>query len=214
MDTHEGHAYIGVIPFLMRKVRPRFLFSVPGISNFLELNLRTYVTDNQGRKGVWFYSLDANQHLAVFIARTLFFLPYHFARMHYTVNTGRWITFSSQRPRSETQKFRFKQTSPALPAETNSLTHFLVERYLLFSYHSKKDRIFAGRVRHQPYRVSSVQVSDYSKALFSLNGLTAPEGPPDHMAFAEPVDVDIYPLEQVPRTPHIRSAFGQAIQAF
>ena len=58
VDTYKGKAWLGVVPFSMRGVRPRFLPAVPGLSSFPELNLRTYVVDKRGRPGVWFYSLD------------------------------------------------------------------------------------------------------------------------------------------------------------
>ncbi len=76
VDTHHGHAYLGVVPFWMDAVRPRFCPPVPGLSWFLELNLRTYVHFADGTPGVWFYSLDCNNPIAVQLARTLFSLPY------------------------------------------------------------------------------------------------------------------------------------------
>ena len=76
VDTYQGRAYLGLVPFYMKDIRPRFCPCIPGISNFLEMNLRTYVFDSTGRPGVWFYSLDANQWLAVRIARRFFHLPY------------------------------------------------------------------------------------------------------------------------------------------
>ena len=81
LDTFAGKAYLGVIPFFMRNVRPRFLPGLPRLSNFMELNVRTYVHDEAGVPGVWFYSLDANQPLAVKIARRFFHLPYEHAAM-------------------------------------------------------------------------------------------------------------------------------------
>jgi len=81
VDTFGGTAYLGIVPFFMRNSRPRFLPAVPGLSNFMELNLRTYVYDRSGIPGVWFYSLDANQPLAVEIARRIFHLPYRHAKM-------------------------------------------------------------------------------------------------------------------------------------
>ena len=80
VDTWEGRAYVGVVPFTMKDVSPWWSPSVPGISNFHELNVRTYVHDAQGNPGVWFYSLDCNQPLAVQLARRLFSLPYVNAR--------------------------------------------------------------------------------------------------------------------------------------
>jgi len=65
----------------MQNLRPPFLPAVPGLSNFLEMNLRTCVYDRAGLPGVWFCSLDAKQRLAVAIARRFFYLPYEHAMM-------------------------------------------------------------------------------------------------------------------------------------
>src|SRR6266496_5134461 len=65
VDTFAGKAYIGIVAFFMQDVHPRFLPTLPGLSHFQELNVRTYVYDDRGVPGVWFYSLDANQWLAV-----------------------------------------------------------------------------------------------------------------------------------------------------
>ncbi len=81
VDTFDDQAWIGVVPFQMTGVRPRFFPAVPGISNFPELNLRTYVVDDQGRPGVWFYSLDTPMPLPNWIARTFFHMYYRLARM-------------------------------------------------------------------------------------------------------------------------------------
>jgi len=85
VDTFQDSAWLAIVPFFMRGIRPRFCPPVPGISDFLELNVRTYVRDAQGRHGVWFYSLDCDQPLAVWTARTFFHLPYQHARMSATI---------------------------------------------------------------------------------------------------------------------------------
>jgi len=83
IDTFHGNAYVAVVPFVMRHVRPRSVPSVPWVSFFPEINLRTYVTalDQDRKPGVWFFSLDAHNPLAVRIARALFHLPYFDASM-------------------------------------------------------------------------------------------------------------------------------------
>jgi len=81
VDTYGEKAYVGVIPFRMTDVRASFLPEIPGVTNFLELNVRTYVHDRDGRPGVWFYSLDLNHGLGVLLAKTFFSLPYHNATM-------------------------------------------------------------------------------------------------------------------------------------
>ena len=75
VDTFGGKAYLAVTPFFMNNVRASFLPEIPGTANFMELNVRTYVYDQTGRAGVWFYSLDCNQSLAALLARTFFPSP-------------------------------------------------------------------------------------------------------------------------------------------
>jgi uncharacterized protein YqjF (DUF2071 family) len=74
VDTYEDQAYIGIVPFKIPEIRPVFLPSKLGFGMY-EVNVRTYVTDLNGNKGVWFYSLDANHRLAVFAARAFYKLP-------------------------------------------------------------------------------------------------------------------------------------------
>ena len=89
VDLHEGEAWLGVVPFFMDRVRPRFLPAVPWVSWFRELNVRTYVHDDEGRPGVWFFSLDCEQPVAVRLARWLFRLPYFDAAMKAERREGR-----------------------------------------------------------------------------------------------------------------------------
>jgi uncharacterized protein YqjF (DUF2071 family) len=80
LDTFDGAAWLAIVPFGMRNVRPRCVPPIPGISSLLELNVRTYVTLG-GKPGVWFFSLDANSRFAVRGARLSFHLPYFDAAM-------------------------------------------------------------------------------------------------------------------------------------
>lgn len=81
LDTFDGSAaWLAVVPFRMSGVRPHFLPAVPALSNFPELNLRTYVT-HAGKPGIWFFSLDAHNKVAVRLARATFGLPYFDADM-------------------------------------------------------------------------------------------------------------------------------------
>src|SRR3569623_2020771 len=68
LDTWGGQAWVGMVLFRMSGVRPWWLPPVPGVSRFLETNLRTYVLRDGGDPGVWFFSLEANQGLAVRLA--------------------------------------------------------------------------------------------------------------------------------------------------
>ena len=119
VDTFEGDAYLGVVPFFMQRVRPAWLPPLPGVSWFLELNVRTYVFDAEGRPGVWFYSLDCNQPVAVFLARSLFHLPYFHAKMTSVIRDGA-IFFQFAAPRGRRAGLRIRLASRtrrlALPA--------------------------------------------------------------------------------------------------
>src|SRR5262245_18657101 len=78
VDAFDGSAWVAIVPFEMRNSRPIWSPVIPHVSNFLELNLRTYVVDRNGTPGVWFLSLSANRRLAVAWGRNRFRLPYQF----------------------------------------------------------------------------------------------------------------------------------------
>ena len=198
-DTFGGRAFLGIVPFRMERVRPAFLPALPGISDFPELNLRTYVRDRAGVPGVWFYSLDAGGRLAVAIARTFFHLPYHTARMEIRRgNTSDSISFKSRRRASE-EESRFEWSrGAALPAPAEgSLEHFLVERYRLYAAGS--GRLFCGAVSHPPYALRRAAVTGCSETLFPAAGFISPGREPDHAVCSDGVDVEVFPLEKIER---------------
>jgi uncharacterized protein YqjF (DUF2071 family) len=201
VDLHEGKAWLGLVPFFMERVRPRGLPAVPGLSNFLELNVRTYVHDAEGRPGVWFYSLDANQWLAVKIARTFFHLPYEHAKMSAKVsaNTGK-VDYRATRA-GTTQESRFiyhgLKRGGGKPAAAGSLEFFLVERYRLFAQDLWRDRLMTGKVHHAPYQIGATELTAWDDTMLQLAGFDTAARPPDHVCVARSVDVEVWPLERV-----------------
>ena len=197
VDTFQGQAWLGVVPFWMDCVRPRFLPPVPGLSWFLELNLRTYVHTADGTPGVWFYSLDCNQPLAVQLARRLFSLPYVNARQSGTRPTreNARAAFESTRAGRSTNRFEYEAAGPLKHARPDTLESFLVERYLLFS-RRPNGQLASGRVWHTPYPVAPAQVHRADVALFSDNGFRPPQRPADHALVSPGVDVTIFPLRR------------------
>jgi hypothetical protein len=198
VDTWDGRAWIGIVPFFMRRVRPRGLPAVPGLSDFLELNLRTYVRDRQGRPGVWFYSLDANQWLAVNVARQFFHLPYQHARMGANVAANGTIDYRSRRRGDAAESiFQWRPTGEAHEAVAGSQEFFLVERYRLFA-HSERRRVgWTGRVAHAPYQIRAADLSAWDGRLFALAGFSPPHRAPDHVCAANAVDVSVWPLQPI-----------------
>lgn len=194
VDLFEDKAWIGIVPFSMERVHPVGLPPLPLVSWFLELNVRTYVHDDTGRPGVWFFSLDCNQPVAVEVARRFFHLPYQHARMSAEFH-GREILYTSRRKGSEAvSRFRYRPPIQAEPARDRTLEWFLVERYLLFTT-DRSGRIRRGRVYHTPYRIEQAQCSEWTAEPIRENGFAGPGGPPVSMLVAEPVDVAIHPLE-------------------
>lgn len=96
LDTRDGKAWVGVVPFLMSNIAPRFCPAIPGLSRFPELNVRTYVSVD-GKPGVWFFSLDAASRIAVRAARATFNLPYMDAKMSIQRNQAGEINYESRR---------------------------------------------------------------------------------------------------------------------
>jgi uncharacterized protein YqjF (DUF2071 family) len=193
VDTFEGRAYVGVVPFTMLDVAPRWAPSVPGISNFHELNVRTYVHAG-GRPGVWFFSLDAASSVAVVAARTGWSLPYHRASMSLEVNDQR-VRYRSVRrwPGPTPADFACEYTicDELGPARVGTFEHFLAERYLLFA--KRGNRIDVGQVHHRPYPLHRAEVSSVSESVVRAAGMPEPHGAP-HALYSPGVDVDIYAL--------------------
>ena len=198
VDTFAGKAYLGIVPFFMRNIRPRFLPAVPGISNFMELNLRTYVYDRSGVPGVWFYSLDANQWLAVKIARQLFHLPYQHAQMKSSRTPEGRIRYESlrngKRANGASCLFEYAPGLELPQPSPDSLEFFLVERYRLYS--RAPDGLRRGAVFHPPYPLCRAEVAAWDEQLLALDGFARTGRPPDHIIMSRGVDVSVFPLEQ------------------
>ena len=196
VDTHMGKAWIGIVPFSMRRVRPRFLPSVPGISNFLELNVRTYVYDESGTPGVWFFSLDANQSLACTLGRRLFNLNYRNAKI--AARESDWIDFTARRRGFSTDaSFSYRRRASSRIAEAGSLDFFLTERYVLFSSSKDGSQLWRGRVHHAPYQLQDVELESYSSEPVAWNSHEPRPGRPQHVCASPGVDVEVFSLQKL-----------------
>lgn len=199
VDTWEGDAWLGIVPFRLSGVRPWWSCSVPGVSHFEETNLRTYVHFRGRDPGVWFFSLDAARRLAVFLARVGWHLPYHFARMEILKqgNEIQYLSFRQQHgspPAHVHLQIELSRELPR-PAETDSLESFLVDRYLLYS-HTRMGAIFQGQVFHEPYHITPVTVTHLRQSLTTAMGITVPDTC-DHAVYCPGVDVQVFGLQKV-----------------
>lgn len=191
IDTFDGDAFVGIVPFTMRGVRPRWAPAVPGVSSFHETNVRTYVHRDGRDPGVWFFSLEAARRLAVWIARTFWHLPYHHARM--TLQTGDTVRYESHR-RAGGAVFRgaVRPLGEPRAAAPGTLEHFLVERYLLYA-RRPDGALRRGQVHHAPYPVQDAALPDWDESLLAAAGIARPAGAP-LVHFATGVDVEVFGL--------------------
>lgn len=199
IDAYDGVAWLAVVPFRMSKVRTRISPPVPGASEFLELNVRTYV-HLDGVPGVWFFSLDATNALAVWLARTAFNLPYLRATMRMESPTPQLRQFTAERTHAGAPPASFRVTwnvgPPLPPAEPDSLAFFLTERYCLYASNKAQTKLYRGRVAHTPWPLRSAQVLHYESSLIESHGLPTPAGKPVLHA-GGPVSVELWPMQRV-----------------
>jgi len=175
LDVWNGSAWIGVVPFRLVGLRPRWLPGLPTATDFLELNVRTYVRVN-GSPGVYFFSLDASSALAVAGARTLFGLPYHRAEMRFA-RDGEWVTYASQR-RDSAAVFegRYRPTGFDAPAAAGSLEEFLVERYRLFTVSG--GRVGKVEIDHPPWQLRPAAAEIHTNTMALASGIPLPDQEP------------------------------------
>lgn len=202
IDTFDGDAFVGLVPFTMRNVRPRWAPPLGAITDFHETNVRTYVHLDGEHPGVWFFSLDAASRLAVLAARLLWHLPYHHARMELArIGDGPHATvhYRSERlrpgPLPARCELRCRPTGRAEPARAGTLEHFLVERYLLYAV-QRNGRLWRGAVHHRPYPLQPAEVELVDTSLVTAAGETPPTSTP-FAQYASRVDVEVFALRPV-----------------
>jgi uncharacterized protein YqjF (DUF2071 family) len=158
IDTFDGQAWLGVIPFRVTDWTARGIPAIPWISSYNELNVRTYVV-YQGIPGVYFFSLDADSTIAVAGATALFHLPYYLAQM--TVEDDRnYINFQSRRVGSDEVEFRarYGTAGPSFEPKAQTLEHWLTERYCLYAVDSA-NRAYRVEIHHLPWQLQSAEAT-------------------------------------------------------
>lgn len=198
LDTFEGQAWIAVVPFRMEHVKPRATLSVPGLSFFPELNVRTYVR-HQGKSGVWFFSLDAANALAVKLARAWFQLPYFHARMQ-QVPQGNYLRYTSHRIHKAAHpaelKALYRPTGAVYTASPGSLEHWLTERYCLYTT-NRQGELRMGEIHHLPWPLQPAEAEFQLNTMVRPTGLVLPDTPP-LLHFVKKLEVVVWPLQATP----------------
>jgi uncharacterized protein YqjF (DUF2071 family) len=212
-DTFDGSAWLGIVPFAMDRIHLHGLPPVPGARAFPELNLRTYVRERgSNRAGVYFYSLDASNPLAVAIARTVFHLPYYWATMGLQYGTeqgrSREIRYRSHRLFAANGA-RFRATYRGLGTIAQGpLENFLTARYALYT--SRRDgTLLRGEIHHLPWPLERAEAEFAVNELPAAHGFTLPDCAPV-LHYSRELLVYVWTLDRVGL---VRPSLSRIVQA-
>ena len=189
IDEYGGSAWLGITPFHITGLRMRGMLALPRVSSFLELNVRTYVTDGT-KPGIWFFSLDAESRLAVQAARAGYRLPYFHAAMR-CARVGEWLAYESARTGTAGAAFgaRYRGAGDAFTAPPGSLEEFLTERYCLYT--EAGGRLKRAEIHHAPWPLRRAEAE---LELNTMAPVALPAEPP-HLLLSNRQDVVLWGLE-------------------
>jgi uncharacterized protein YqjF (DUF2071 family) len=191
-DVFDGSAWVGVTPFQIKGFRIHGTPPLPLVSNFPELNVRTYTTFD-GKPGIWFLSLDTSNPLAVQGARRLYRLPYHRAAQSAEAR-GDGLRFESRRKGGEAAlEIDYRPTGPVFNAAPDSLEWFLAERYCLYTL-DEQLRVHRGDIHHPPWPLQPAEADIGENTMARPYGIELEGDPLLHFAALQ--DVVIWRLER------------------
>jgi uncharacterized protein len=194
LDTFDDQAWLGIVPFHMSNVAPRWVPALPWVSEFPELNVRTYVRVG-GKPGVYFFSLDAGSALAVQAARRLLNLPYFSADMVVTRDADHVSYRSRRRPPEDEVLFEgaYRPIGDVFQAKPGTLEYFLTERYCLFGV-SHAYRAYRLDIHHPPWPLQRAEAQIPCNTMARASGIELPSMAP-LLHFAKRQDMVGWPPE-------------------
>ena len=199
LETFGGRAWLGITPFTLSALRPRGAPAIPGLAPFHEINVRTYVRVAD-RPGVFFFSLDASNPLAVAGARMLYSLPYVRSRFAVT-NAGERVLYRSRRidRRAAGAVFeaRYQPSGPVVTSSPGTLTHWLTERYCLYAV-TRRGELRRAEIHHLPWPLQPADAEIVTNTMTAGVGVELPRTAPI-VHFAERLDVYVWLPVRVPR---------------
>ena len=192
IDQFDGTAWVGQTPFCLTNLHARFLPPLPFASRFLEMNLRTYVRVGD-KPGIFFFSLDAANRLAVAAARLTYRLPYRYARMEMRRADG-WIHYRSKRVDREDAEFagRYRGVGATWSPAAGSLEHFLTERYALYALLGSRT-VLRGEIHHPPWEIQRAEAQIETNTVPAAHGVHLKDDEPPLLHLAAPQDTLIWP---------------------
>ena len=164
----DGMTYVAWVPFVASGSRLGSLIPIPYFGAFPESNIRLYSTDNAGRHGLVFRSLETARLAVVPLTRIGLGVPYTWAKMRMT-RCGDQITYHSVRrwPRRDLRNRLTIRVGDVV--EPTPLEVWLTARW---GAHTRK----AGRtgwvpVEHKPLLLRAAEVVELDDDLVDASGV-------------------------------------------
>jgi len=202
VDTFMGSAWLGVVPFWLDRIKIRGVPPIPGIGSFPDLNLRTYVRDEYTRaEGVYCFSMDSSNLLAVAGARIFYNLPYYWADMRLEQRSEREFSFYSRRRLSKDKPMfvaRYRGLGPTRKLAENrggTLENFFTERSCLFSRNRDGQPIRAN-MHHVSWPLEDAEAEIERNDLPATIGIELPDREPV-LHYSRRQAIYIWPAELV-----------------
>lgn len=187
IDLFEGKAWVSAVAFTMQKVRPKNLPAFPPISDFHEINIRTYVK-HLGKQGVHFLSIEAGNRVSSAVARKISKLPYRFSYMKRSENM--YSSFNDEHVDGLELNYKIGDAI----TDKAPLDSWLTERYALFQHTEKHINSFD--IQHVEWPVFSLELSD-SKVHYPRFGKLLSSSP-DKVHYSPGVQVLAWDKVEVP----------------
>lgn len=149
IDLFEGKPWISLVAFTMENIRPRYLPPFSLLSNFDEINIRTYVTCNQ-KAGVYFLSIEGGKRLSCKVARAISELPYRYSDMERSAQT-----YQSSNPEFADRLKMVYQVGKA-KSRKDQLDTWLTERYALFQ--DTEQAINEFEIHHAAWPLNEIEI--------------------------------------------------------
>jgi uncharacterized protein YqjF (DUF2071 family) len=192
LETHGGDAWLGIAAFRVTALRLRGLPPLPGVSSFLGVAVRAYVSAGGEKPGVFPLGLDTSSRLAVAAARRAYKLAAFHARMC-SVRRGEWIDYECARIAvpGRVLSARCRPSGEARPAEPGTFEAFFSERYC--SYTADEDgTILRAELHHEPWALAPAEAEI---GLASIAPLGLSGRPTCHASHRQ--DVLLWPAEPI-----------------
>lgn len=151
-DIYNGDAWISLVAFEVRGMRPHFFPAFSPVSDFFEINMRTYVKRN-GRQGIYFLSLEAQKTLSAFMGRTAIGLNYYKSEIVHRDGYFRSVN------RKHRYYFRIKYYTRNEEVKRNDLDRWLMERYSLF--HEILGKIYRNDIMHDEWELKKIEINSF-----------------------------------------------------